>query len=267
MEENRFNKYLKDGSIYRSEGCNNEELIKISNQVKSDLPGAYKDFLKIAGREFNSYDQIRFGWDGISNIKNVVKHYLRISGKTVKIKESDVFFWQDEYNFGLFNLEEGENPPIYWFYICQAENKFCKVANSFTEFIELLIKEKTAFQKSYTNDMVLLKKILRQKGEILDFDESNLKYLEKIIVPDKIFRIINKGYSGLEQELALKLTHDLIKEKAKFIFKNIEILSTIFDIAKNDFSRLNYIYYYCVIRNLDENFDQLIKNILLRKNW
>lgn len=265
MKENQFQKYVDNGLIYRCEGCDEEELNAIASHFKLKLPNSYIDFLKIAGREFISHDQFRFGWDGIKNVKKSVQHYIKLTGKTIEIKESDFFFWQDEFSFGFFNLEEGDNPPVYWFNVSQEENEFCQVAESFTDFVEFLIQEEKPNQKWFTKNLVLYKEILRDKKEISPFDKTNLKYTEQIFIPENIFNRIDTEYKGTERRVSRNLISDLIKEKAKFIIDNEKILAKILNLAEGNFDKLSFIYYDCVIRNLEKDF-KLISSLNKKEN-
>lgn len=122
---NVFDKYI-ERYLIGGEGCSEDEIKNFSDKFSLPLPEVYIDFLKIAGRRFNSYDQFFFGRENHDNTLKSLEHYIRITQKSLVIKDSYVFFWYEEEgsHVKFFDLEEGENPPVYIYTIFQAERIF-----------------------------------------------------------------------------------------------------------------------------------------------
>lgn len=254
MINNYFKTYIDNELIYRYAGCTNEEIDKISKIYNQPLPKLYTDFLKVAGREFNSFDQILYGWDGRKRLKNIVQSYIKLAEKNIELKDSDVIFWCDEMNFKLFNLNEGDNPPIYLYSIIQVENSFRKLTNSFSEFIDCLVYEEKQFPQVVTLDFVLWKEIKRKRNDILPFNKDNLNSIVDPTISTKIVQKLKKSFDDKEQEIAIKLVNDFAREKAILLSNQKEkILGTLIDLSENDFNKLNNIYYEFVISDINKD--------------
>jgi len=251
---NIFDKYVEKYLI-GGEGCSEEEIKNFGDQFSLPLPKVYIDFLKVAGRQFNSYGQSYFGWvDHGNTIKNL-KYYIRFAQKSLYIKDSYVFFWKEEsgYMVKFFDLKDGENPPVYIYSIFQAQDHFCKISDSFTEFIELLIAEDRRLPKVITFDYVLNKEILREKNQIILYDQSNESFVDKFEIPLEVFKKIEERFDGLEREMIKKVIRDFKLEKAKFIYDKPDLFFNLLNYVNGKFSKLNHFYYEYVIRELDKD--------------
>jgi hypothetical protein len=64
------------------------------------------------------------------------KELLYEDNSSIKLKESHFIFWMSQgIMFALFDLTEGDNPPIYFYKELSKQTNFIKIADSLTEFL------------------------------------------------------------------------------------------------------------------------------------
>lgn len=138
----------KNISIKPSSKKQMEYLVSMVGERK--LPQAYIEFMSVMGNGTNGY------MAGDSCFMNEIEdleqgaYDLLEENESKNILSDDSFvFWMSQgCMFCFFKLNEGDNPPVY-FYNESEEDKFLKIAHSFTEFLfnrlemnENLFKEK-----------------------------------------------------------------------------------------------------------------------------
>jgi hypothetical protein len=132
--------------------CTNEDLTHVKEMIgDKKLPEAYIEFLKTMGRGTENtflrghscfMDELLIlnegGWE-----------LLEENDFFKKLTENDFVFWMSQgCMFFFFKLDEGDNPPIYFYSESTDQDDFYKIADSFTDFLLGM----------YTNDKNLFKK-------------------------------------------------------------------------------------------------------------
>lgn len=121
----------KDSKI---EGLTQSELNNVEMLCKHPLPKTYKDFLLNMGKSAGSYMKgSSVFYDEIFILKEGAKELLE-ENNFKEIPENSFVFWMHQgYQMAFFNLDEGDNPPVYYF--CEGENQvdFLKI-NSLLDF-------------------------------------------------------------------------------------------------------------------------------------
>ncbi len=138
----------KNISIKPSSKKQMEDLVSMVGKRK--LPQAYIEFMSVMGNRTNGY----MAGDScfMNEIKDLKKGAYDLlkenESKNILTDESFVFWMSQGCMFCFFKLNEGDNPPVY-FYNESGKDEFIKIAHSFTEFLfnrlemnENLFKEK-----------------------------------------------------------------------------------------------------------------------------
>lgn len=242
-----FKNFIKKGIFEDSIGCTQKEINKYYSGLR--LPESYKEFLLLAGNRFNHYNEFFFG---MNSIKDSVKLNYTLKNFTTivfDVERKHIIFWEEEYgNRCIFKVNEGENPPVYIFSMYQSENYLLELTNSFTGFIDLLLK-KGSIPKIYTTDAVKLKQMYRLKGEIGEFNEENNRFLDDIHISNNLSDRIAKDFEEEHKELVRKVVLDFAKEKAIYIHDKPEILDFIIDSVNGDLNKLNSLYFKYIIEH------------------
>lgn len=101
------------------------------------LPLAYIEFLKSMGNgtsDFLRGESCFF--DELFHLQEWGKEILEEDNSLIKLKESHFIFWMSQgIMFALFDLTEGDNPPIYFYKEMSKQTSFKKIADSLTEFL------------------------------------------------------------------------------------------------------------------------------------
>lgn len=111
-----------------------EELSKITNGKK--LPEAYIEFYKYMGNGvpfFRGHSCFR---NEIFTLQQGAEELLIENNFPGKLSENDFVFWMCQgYMFCFFRLDEGDDPPIYFYCEGKGLTDFCKIADSFSSFL------------------------------------------------------------------------------------------------------------------------------------
>lgn len=118
-----------------------EQLTEIANGQK--LPEAYVTFMKCAGRGyimFNGSDYSFKDTERFKELKAGALDLLEECGFNKKIgDEQFVFMGHQGYMYWFFNLNDGDNPPVYFFEESYdgsyTQSDFIKLSNTFSEFL------------------------------------------------------------------------------------------------------------------------------------
>jgi hypothetical protein len=126
-----------DSKGCRLRGCSGREIDKIESFFKVKLPVAYKEFLfsmgKGAGRFMEGSSAF---YDEIFDIRDGSIRLLSDDNFKPLPVNTFVFWMHQGYQFAFFYLDEGDNPPIYFYYEQANYDDFIKKENSFTDFLE-----------------------------------------------------------------------------------------------------------------------------------
>lgn len=120
------------------QSCNDTEILTFKKNItdKYELPEAYLEFIKKMGR--GTKNQFMGGEscyiDEIEDLKAGAIELLEENESLLTLNENDYVFWMSQgCMFCFFKLNEGDNPPVYY-YNEAGEDKFVKITNTLTEF-------------------------------------------------------------------------------------------------------------------------------------
>ena len=114
-----------------------EQMVQLQQFAgEKKLPQAYLEFMREMGNE--SYNSFMVGhscfMDEIFDLKEGALELLEENESKLTLADDDFVFWMSQgYMFTFFKLDEGDNPPVY-FYSEDREDQYFKIAHSFTEF-------------------------------------------------------------------------------------------------------------------------------------
>lgn len=113
------------------------------------LPQAYIEFMSVMGNGAGYMVGDSCFMNEIKDLKQGAYDLLEENGSKNTLPDESFVFWMSQgCMFCFFKLNEGDNPPMY-FYNESGEDRFLKIAHSFTEFLynrleknEICFKEK-----------------------------------------------------------------------------------------------------------------------------
>ncbi|MGW8442844.1 SMI1/KNR4 family protein [Paenibacillus sp. S33] len=132
--------------------CTYEDLINVGKKISNQkLPMAYIEFLEAMG---NGTDHTFLRgescfMDELLELNEWGTELLEENIGPLKLTLNDFVFWMSQgCMFCFFKLDEGENPPIYFYSESKKKDGFYKITDTFTEFLQRkYIKDKYIFQK------------------------------------------------------------------------------------------------------------------------
>lgn len=122
-----------------------DEIMQLS--PKGYLPKAYIEFMK----EFGNGGYMRGDscfMDEIGMLQTGAVELLEENESSNNLTDNDFVFWMSQgYMFCFFRLDEGDNPPVYYYNEAK-EDKFIKITNSLSDFLlGMMIKDKRLFNE------------------------------------------------------------------------------------------------------------------------
>ncbi|WP_321386937.1 SMI1/KNR4 family protein [uncultured Enterococcus sp.] len=130
-----FLQFLKEQSI-KMVPCTEKEISELEKLASKKLPQVYLNFMKKTGNEFRIFDGSSYTMEELPILKEAANELLEENDMSERLKdEAFVFFMHQGYQFAFFNLEEGENPPIYYYVEGEGLEKIIKKNDSFTDFL------------------------------------------------------------------------------------------------------------------------------------
>ncbi|MEK4063905.1 MULTISPECIES: SMI1/KNR4 family protein [unclassified Paenibacillus] len=132
--------------------CTNEDLINVRKMISDQtLPMAYIEFLETMG---NGTDHTFLRgescfMDELLELNEGGAELLAENNVPLKLTSNDFIFWMSQgCMFCFFKLDEGENPPVYFYSEGKKKDGFYKITDTFTEFLQRrYIKDRYVFQK------------------------------------------------------------------------------------------------------------------------
>jgi len=121
-------------------GCRVGDVRRIEKHFNIVLPSEYKEFLYAMGR---GADKFMLGstafYDRILHLKEDMVSTLEEKGKS--FPDNIFVFWSHQgYQFAFFYLNDGDNPPVYFYSEGGDFDDFRKVEESFTDFLTAQIE-------------------------------------------------------------------------------------------------------------------------------
>lgn len=140
-------------------GCSEEEILALESQLGCTLPQAFREFLAWFGKEGGKimvgtdfyYDCIKGkalkGEVDLESPLYTMNHFgvelldgCELDGQDI-LKNALVFMMHQGYIIDFIKLDEGDNPPVYGFSESSETPEVKKLSDSFSEYIESLLKE------------------------------------------------------------------------------------------------------------------------------
>lgn len=111
-----------------------EDLKKITNGKQ--LPRAYIEFYKHMGNGVSFFRGHSCFKKEILYLKEWAEELLEENNFPGELSENDFVFWMSQGNmFCLFRLDEGDDPPIYYYCEGKGQTNFLKIAESLSTFL------------------------------------------------------------------------------------------------------------------------------------
>lgn len=113
----------------------NEDISKIELKFKVSLPEVYKQFLHLMGKGAGEYMKgSSVFYDHLFSLREWAKELL-IENNMEPLPETAFVFWMHQgYQAAYFNLNEGDDPPVYYFSEGQGNKSFQLKEKSLTDF-------------------------------------------------------------------------------------------------------------------------------------
>lgn len=115
------------------------ELVKLEAKWGVQFPVVYREVFMILGKHYafeiggeNSYSYPDFG-----GMRNEAKEIVAVAGVDIQVGRNDFVFCctEDIEAFWFFKLNEGDNPPVYFFQ--NGNEDYTMVASSFSAFVKM----------------------------------------------------------------------------------------------------------------------------------
>ncbi|WP_066496655.1 SMI1/KNR4 family protein [Abyssisolibacter fermentans] len=136
------------------EKCTEDDLAILNSILKKgELPKAYIQFMKVMGNgtkgKFMRGDSCFM--NEIKDLRQGAIELLEENNSKNTITDNDFIFWMSQgCMFCFFKINEGDNPPVYFYNENRKDDKFTKITNSFTDFlIARLEMKKDLFKEVY----------------------------------------------------------------------------------------------------------------------
>lgn len=117
--------------------CTIEEINQLKKLTEnSPLPISYIEFMKKAGNGIRMFAGSDFKCKEVANLKASALELLAENDFTETLLDNHfVFFMHQGYQFYFFDLDDGDNSPVYYYGEEENANRFTRKSNTFTEFL------------------------------------------------------------------------------------------------------------------------------------
>lgn len=126
------------------------DFIEKNNYKK--LPKTYVEFLLAMGNGTNNGFLRGHScfFNELDDLKEGAEELLSEDNSKLKLPDNSLVFWMSQgCMFAFFNLDEGDNPPVYFYKELSQQKDFMKITNSITEFLSRFeSKDKNLFKIS-----------------------------------------------------------------------------------------------------------------------
>lgn len=144
-QKNGWDKTLWFSSPGQAVGCSEEEIQNLESRLKLNLPLAYKEFLRYAGKGLGDFEigsTIFYDDIDLVELQEIAKEFLIEDNAPFKLPDDAYVFWMHQgYMFCFFKTSEGDNPPVH-FHIEVGEREEQEIKwNYQAHFTDFLITE------------------------------------------------------------------------------------------------------------------------------
>ncbi|CAM4013436.1 SMI1/KNR4 family protein [Saccharibacillus endophyticus] len=125
-------------------GCTEEEIVKLEEKVGFKLPETYKQFLLAAGHESGRLFQgTAVHYIDLIEIQEWAKELLEENHNPIALPNSSlVFSMHQGYEIKFFDVDMGENPPVFlWYEGMENPASAIRLFETFDEFLLQEIKD------------------------------------------------------------------------------------------------------------------------------
>ena len=122
---------------FHLEGCREDEIQAFKDYLGvHDLPGEYLEFLRQMGKGAGPFmEGSSVFYDEIFDLNRSAELLLRENNFRTLPDQSVVFWMHQGYQFAFFKLDEGDNPPIYFYYEGKSSADFEIKERSLIDFL------------------------------------------------------------------------------------------------------------------------------------
>jgi len=118
--------------------ASNQEINILVSTINEVLPQAYIQYLILMGNGTpNGFLRGHSCFlNELTHLKGWSNELLEENNFNKKLSKNEFVFWMSQgYQFAFFKLNEGDNPPIYYFREGTNQQDFVKITNNFSEFL------------------------------------------------------------------------------------------------------------------------------------
>lgn len=136
MNIQELENYL-DSKGCKLKGCSSSEIIRIEKFFNVQLPLYYRQFLSSMGKGAGRFMQgSSVFYNEIFDLREGGTRLLSDDNFKLLPENTFVFWMHQGYQFAFFYLNQGDNPPVYYYHEGEHYEDFEKKEDSFMDFLE-----------------------------------------------------------------------------------------------------------------------------------
>lgn len=139
LEDGGIRSFLStlEGNLYPMKSCNEDDILKLKDLIPTkELPLTYLEFMYKAGNGIEFLAGTDYSMKYILELKEWAVELLNENNFSKKLTDNQfVFMMHQGYMFWYFNLDEGDNPPVYLYDESLDLTDFKKVSDTLSEFL------------------------------------------------------------------------------------------------------------------------------------
>jgi hypothetical protein len=135
---------------HQMRSCSALEIEQLSRLAKNKrLPLQYLELMRRAGNGIRLFIGSSYTIGEVPELREAAIELLQENNSDENLADSSfVFFMHQGYQFYYFNLDDGDNPPVYFYNEGENEDRSIKRAESFSNFLIDYYNETEMFYKS-----------------------------------------------------------------------------------------------------------------------
>ena len=129
-----FLNFLKSNN-HEMYSISKEDIKKVEQMAGEKLPEEYRIFLEIGGNGVRFLKGSSYDITEVFNLKKWANELLEEDNSDEVLSTNDfIFFMHQGYQFYFFKLNEGDNPPVYFYEEGKNEKRIIKKFNCLSDF-------------------------------------------------------------------------------------------------------------------------------------
>lgn len=226
-------------------GWSDKKIQALRAEYKYELPPAYLEFLKLMGNRIDAIPPEYYNLFGIRYSRMNEAHTFICSAGIKHLGPRNFFFWaESEYSSCFFNIDEGDDPPVYITCLAQYADEPVKLADTLSSFVDK--RRNNELVGEVLIDCVLMKSI--ERGESLESIQRSIASVKLANLPPEIAKKIATQYDGPQRQIVSKMASDFIAEKSKYSH-TLEGLDALLDLTNGSFNQLQNRYFSFVFND------------------